>query len=56
METIDGVRLLQLRNPWGVGSWKGAYSYNDRIHWNARLQVFSLIGFMSQLSISFTTS
>ena len=42
METINGVRLLQLRNPWGSGSWKGAYSYNDRIHWNARLQVFVL--------------
>ena len=61
METINGVRLLQLRNPWGSGSWKGAYSYNDHIHWNANLQVcfgviLSFIVLMSQLSISFTTS
>ena len=38
METVDGVRLLQIRNPWGSGSWKGAYSFCDQYHWTPRLQ------------------
>lgn len=44
METVDGVRLLQIRNPWGNSSWKGPYSYRDSYHWTPRLQV-CLLGY-----------
>lgn len=37
MEEVEGHRLLQIRNPWGSVSWRGAFSYQDRAHWTSAL-------------------
>lgn len=31
------VRLLQVRNPWGSGEWKGDWADNDQVHWTPEL-------------------
>lgn len=33
--TVDGNKLLQLRNPWGQSEWKGAWSDNSS-EWNQK--------------------
>ncbi|KAJ1929945.1 cysteine protease [Tieghemiomyces parasiticus] len=37
VEIVDGVRLLQLKNPWNTRGWKGAYSASDRTRWTPAL-------------------
>lgn len=52
METVEDKCLLQLRNPWGVGSWKGAYSYQDTSRWTAAIRVcLFLFGISSRLYV-----
>jgi len=36
--TTLGVRLLQLKNPWMKGGWKGKYSATDMKSWSNQLQ------------------
>jgi len=31
------IRLVQLRNPWGKGEWKGEWNDNDR-NWTSQLK------------------
>ena len=38
IETKQGVRLLQLKNPWMKSEWKGRYCNSDRIHWTESVQ------------------
>lgn len=38
VETKDGVRLLQLKNPWAHQSWKGRYSSRDLTSWTPQLR------------------
>lgn len=38
LKEIDGVKLIQLKNPWSHLRWKGNYSELDAVHWTARLQ------------------
>ncbi|XP_037044700.1 calpain-7-like [Bradysia coprophila] len=38
MREIDGVKLLQLKNPWSQTRWKGNYSEYDIVHWTKKLQ------------------
>lgn len=34
IQTTDGIRLLQLKNPWAQQSWKGRYSCYDTDGWS----------------------
>lgn len=36
--SVQGVKLLQLKNPWSHLRWKGNYSELDSVHWTAELQ------------------
>ncbi|XP_058130036.1 calpain-7-like [Anopheles ziemanni] len=38
MRVVDGVKLLQLKNPWSHLRWRGNYSELDVIHWTSELQ------------------
>ena len=38
VETKNGIRLLQLKNPWMKGSWKGRYCSSDWHSWTQELQ------------------
>uniref|UniRef100_A0A182QE17 Calpain catalytic domain-containing protein n=1 Tax=Anopheles farauti TaxID=69004 RepID=A0A182QE17_9DIPT len=38
MREIDGVKLLQLKNPWSHLRWRGNYSELDVVHWTPELQ------------------
>ena len=38
VEAPGGVRLLQLRNPWGHGEWKGSFADSDLTHWTPALR------------------
>lgn len=38
MKLINGVRLLQLKNPWSHLRWKGNYSEKDLQNWTIELQ------------------
>ena len=29
IELSNGARIVKMRNPWGVDSWKGDYSYKS---------------------------
>jgi len=35
IQTTNGTRLLQLKNPWGNKGWKGRYSSSDRESWGS---------------------
>ncbi|CAB9509649.1 Calpain-7 [Seminavis robusta] len=37
MQTQNGIRLLQLKNPWAHKGWKGRYSCYDTINWNPKI-------------------
>eukprot|EP00804_Cyclotella_cryptica_P011617 CCRYP_017509-RA/>CCRYP_017509-RA protein AED:0.04 eAED:0.04 QI:113/0.83/0.71/1/0.66/0.57/7/1872/973 len=34
IQTTNGTRLLQLKNPWASQGWKGKYSSNDKVSWS----------------------
>eukprot|EP01105_Mastigella_eilhardi_P002005 TRINITY_DN1242_c0_g1_i6.p1 TRINITY_DN1242_c0_g1~~TRINITY_DN1242_c0_g1_i6.p1 ORF type:complete len:543 (+),score=49.65 TRINITY_DN1242_c0_g1_i6:396-2024(+) len=36
--TVDGKRLLKLKNPWSSGRWQGKFSENDFDSWTPTLQ------------------
>ncbi|XP_039453732.1 calpain-7-like [Culex pipiens pallens] len=38
MREVDGVKLLQLKNPWSHLRWRGNYSELDVNHWTVELQ------------------
>uniref|UniRef100_A0A182W9E9 Calpain catalytic domain-containing protein n=1 Tax=Anopheles minimus TaxID=112268 RepID=A0A182W9E9_9DIPT len=38
MREVDGVKLLQLKNPWSHLRWRGNYSELDVVHWTPELQ------------------
>ncbi|KAJ6649460.1 Calpain-7, partial [Pseudolycoriella hygida] len=48
LKEIDGVKLLQLKNPWSHLRWKGNYSELDAVHWTAELQ--DLLGYDPRLA------
>uniref|UniRef100_A0A8D8ZR91 Calpain-7 n=1 Tax=Cacopsylla melanoneura TaxID=428564 RepID=A0A8D8ZR91_9HEMI len=35
---VNGLRLLQLKNPWSNVRWRGNYSELDRLHWTPELK------------------
>jgi len=37
VETLNGVRLLQVKNPWNRKRWKGPYSLDDFTNWTPEL-------------------
>lgn len=40
---VNGIRLLQVKNPWSQIRWKGKYSQNDLANWTPSLQKVGLI-------------
>ncbi|ETN61704.1 calpain [Anopheles darlingi] len=38
MRVVNGVKLLQLKNPWSHLRWRGNYSELDAVHWTPELQ------------------
>ncbi|KAG5896976.1 hypothetical protein JTB14_018491 [Gonioctena quinquepunctata] len=38
VRTVNGVKLLKLKNPWSHLRWRGNYSELDTTHWNPELQ------------------
>jgi hypothetical protein len=34
---VDGTRLMQLRNPWGEGEWKGRWADKSSL-WTKRIK------------------
>uniref|UniRef100_A0A2M4BF65 Putative cytosolic ca2+-dependent cysteine protease calpain n=1 Tax=Anopheles marajoara TaxID=58244 RepID=A0A2M4BF65_9DIPT len=38
MRVVNGVKLLQLKNPWSHLRWRGNYSELDAVHWTPKLQ------------------
>ena len=36
---INGVQLLQLKNPWSHLRWRGNYSELDSVHWTTELKI-----------------
>ncbi|KAJ1978902.1 cysteine protease [Dimargaris cristalligena] len=37
VDVVNGVRLLQLKNPWSIRGWKGPYSHLDQQAWTPSL-------------------
>lgn len=37
-KTLQGVKLVQLKNPWSHLRWRGNYSELDTVHWTSELQ------------------
>lgn len=38
VKNVEGVRLLQLKNPWSHLRWRGNYSELDTLHWTTSLR------------------
>ena len=38
IKDVDGLKMLQLRNPWGTSAWIGPYSDTDADRWTPRLK------------------
>jgi calpain-7 len=48
---FQGVRLLQLKNPWSHVRWRGNYSELDVVHWTPHLQ--SILNYDPKLAASY---
>ncbi|XP_053680934.1 calpain-7-like [Anopheles nili] len=51
MREVDGVKLLQLKNPWSHLRWRGNYSELDAVHWTPELQ--RTLGYDPKLAATF---